>query len=165
MTFKVLAHELHIPLHTVQVDRLVTKFMGETRAKLRMLRRCVVFSMHSCNLLKKDTSDNIVIAVTNNPQLLDKALFRRFDDILYYKNPTDKEKKQLIKNVLGTFKSASFGWKTILEKSSELSHAELALACNDTIKHAILSDKKKISAANLCVMIANRQDAHKGMNG
>ena len=37
MTARVLAHELRLPLHTIQVDRLVTKFMGETGAKLRQI--------------------------------------------------------------------------------------------------------------------------------
>ena len=194
MTAKVLAHELHIPLHTVQVDRLVTKFMGETSAKLRQIfdfmkeehgvyffdefdaiggdrasdndvgemRRVLNAFLQ---FIEQDISDSIVIAATNNPQLLDKALFRRFDDVLYYKNPTDKEKQQLIENVLGSFKSARFGWKMVLDKSSDLSHAELALACNDAIKNAILADKKKISASDLCAMITNRKNAHKGMNG
>ena len=194
MTAKVLAHELHIPLHTVQVDRLVTKFMGETSAKLRQIfdfmkeehgvyffdefdaiggdrasdndvgeMRRVLNSF--LQFIEQDTSDSIVIAATNNPQLLDKALFRRFDDVLYYETPTDKEKRTLIENVLGTFKSARFGWKSVIEKSRGLSHAELVLSCNDSIKNAILSDKKKISASDLCAMIGNRQNAHKGMNG
>ena len=194
MTAKVLSHELRIPLHTVQVDRLVTKFMGETSAKLRQIfdfmkeehgvyffdefdaiggeraldndvgemRRVLNAFLQ---FIEQDTSDSIVIAATNKPKLLDQALFRRFDDVLYYKNPTDEEKQQLIKNVLGTFKSSRFNWKTILAKSANLSHAELVLACNDAIKNAILSDKKKISASDLCVMISNRQDAHKGRIG
>lgn len=194
MTAKVIAHELHIPLHTVQVDRLVTKFMGETSAKLRQIfdfmkeehgvyffdefdaiggdrgadndvgemRRVLNAFLQ---FIEQDISDSIVIAATNNPQLLDKALFRRFDDVLYYKNPTDKEKQQLIENVLGSFKSTRFGWKTVLDKSSDLSHAELALACNDAIKNAILADKKKISTTDLCATIANRNNAHNGMNG
>jgi len=66
---------------------------------------------------------------------------------------------------LGSFKSARFGWKTVLDKSSNLSHAELVVACNDAIKNAILADKNKISASDLCAMIVNRQNAHKGMNG
>ena len=194
MTAKVLARELKVPLHTIQADRILGKFLGETSAKLRHLfdlmkeehgvyffdefdaiggdrasdndvgemRRVLNAFLQ---FIEQDTSDSIVIAATNNPQLLDKALFRRFDDVLYYKNPTDKEKQQLIENVLGNFKAARFGWKIILDKSSDLSHAELALACNDAIKNAILADKKKISASNLCAMIANRNNAHKGMNG
>ncbi len=193
MTAKVLAHELNIPLHTVQVDRLVTKFMGETSSKLRQIfdfmkeehgvyffdefdaiggdrssdkdvgemRRVLNAFLQ---FIEQDISDSIVIAATNNPQLLDKALFRRFDDVLYYSNPTVEEKKQLIKNVLGSFKAARFDWKTVLDKSSDLSHAELALSCNDAIKNAILADKNTISASDLCAMIINRNYVHKGMN-
>ena len=194
MTAKMLAHELKIPLNTVQVDRLVTKFMGETSAKLRQ-----IFNFMQENLgvyffdefdaiggersmdndvgemrrvlnaflqfIEQDTSDSIVIAATNNPQLLDRALFRRFDDVLYYERPADKEKQALISNRLGIFKSIRFDWKTVLEKSSGLSHSEIVLACNDAVKTAILSDKKKIDAADLCVTIFNRQNAHKGIDG
>lgn len=194
MTAKVLTHELKISLHTIQVDRLVTKFMGETSAKLRQ-----IFNFMQENLgvyffdefdaiggersmdndvgemrrvlnaflqfIEQDTSDSIIIAATNNPQLLDQALFRRFDDVLHYKKPTDKEKQSLISNTLGKFKASRFTWKTVLEKSSGLSHSEIVLACNDAIKTAILADKKKITATDLCVMISNRQNAHKGVDG
>jgi len=192
MTAKVLAYELQIPLNTIQVDRLVTKFLGETSAKLRQIFDVMQESLGVyffdefdaigadrsmdndvgemrrvlnafLQFIEQDTSDSLVIAATNNPQLLDQALFRRFDDVLYYKKPTNKETQQLISNKLGLFKSASFGWKTVLEKAAGLSHAEIVLACNDAIKTAILADKKKIVAADLCDMIIKRQDAHKGI--
>lgn len=193
MTAKVLAHELHIPLNTVQVDRLVTKFMGETSAKLRQIfdfmqenhgvyffdefdaiggerskdndvgeMRRVLNSF--LQFIEQDISDSLVVAATNNPQLLDQALFRRFDDVLYYRNPTDKEREQLIANRLGSFKSKTFNWKTILKKASGLSHSELTLACYDAIKVAVLANKKEISSTDLCKMIFNRQDAYQGIN-
>jgi SpoVK/Ycf46/Vps4 family AAA+-type ATPase len=34
--------------------------------------------------IEKDNSNSIIIAATNLPDLLDKALFRRFDDIINY---------------------------------------------------------------------------------
>ena len=37
MTALILAHELHLPLNIVQIDQLVTKYMGETSAKLRQI--------------------------------------------------------------------------------------------------------------------------------
>jgi AAA+ superfamily predicted ATPase len=37
MTAGMLAQELRLPLHMIQVDKLVTKFMGETSAKLRQI--------------------------------------------------------------------------------------------------------------------------------
>ena len=194
MTAKVLAYELKILLNTIQVDRLVTKFMGETSAKLRQ-----IFNFMQENLgvyffdefdaiggersmdndvgemrrvlnaflqfIEQDISDSIIIAATNNPRLLDQALFRRFDDVLYYKKPTDKEKRTLISNNLIKFKSTQFDWETVLEKSSGLSHSEIVLACNDAVKTAILSDKKEINAKDLCFMISNRQNAREGIGG
>lgn len=192
MTAKVLAHELNIPLHTIQVDRLVTKFMGETSAKLRQIfdlmqeehgvylfdefdaiggarslendvgeMRRVLNSF--LQFIEQDTSDSIIVAATNNPKLLDLALYRRFDDVLYYQNPDIKERKQLIANTLGTFIQANFHWKTVLIKSENLSHSEIVLACNDAVKKAILSDKTKITSADLCSMILNRHEAQKGL--
>ncbi|MCD6116795.1 ATP-binding protein, partial [bacterium] len=194
MTAGVLAHELNLPLNTIQVDRLVTKFMGETSAKLRqifdlMQKELGVYlfdefdaiggerSMDNdvgemrrvlnafLQFIEQDTSDSIVIAATNNPKLLDKALFRRFDDVLYYKNPTETERKQLIENTLGTFKATRFEWKSVLSKSNELSHSEIVLACTDAIKMAILSNKNKVNSGELCTMLTNRHTANKGLQG
>lgn len=194
MTAKVLAHELHTPLHTIQVDRLVTKFMGETSAKLRQIfdlmqeeHGVYLFDEFDAiggersldndvgemrrvlnaflQFIEQDTSDSIVVAATNNPKLLDHALFRRFDDVLYYQSPSEVERKQLITNLMGTFLPSRFGWKTVLDKSSDLSHGEIVLACNDAIKDAILSDKHKVSGKELCVMVANRQHVHSGLRG
>lgn len=193
MTAKVLAHELHLTLNTIQVDRLVTKFMGETSAKLRQIfdfmqdNHGVYFfdefdaiggerSLDNdvgemrrvlnafLKFIEQDASDSIIIAATNNPQLLDQALFRRFDDVLYYKKPTDEEKQQLILNKLGQFKALRFGWKKVLKASTGLSHSEVVLACNDAIKRAILADQKIITTENLRAMIANRQKAHEELN-
>ena len=37
LTASIIASELSLPLYTVQMDKLVTKFMGETSAKLRQI--------------------------------------------------------------------------------------------------------------------------------
>ncbi|MBN2684476.1 MAG: ATP-binding protein, partial [Pontiellaceae bacterium] len=191
MTAKVMAKELHLQLHTIQVDRLVTKFMGETSAKLRQIFD-LIQQEHGVYLfdefdaiggnrsndndvgemrrvlnaflqfIEQDTSDSLIIAATNNPKLLDHALFRRFDDVLYYDNPDDVQRKALISNVLGTFMATRFAWKQVLCESAELSHAEIDHACRDAIKNAILSDQNKISAAKLLITLRERQGSHTG---
>ncbi|MEE4355900.1 MAG: ATP-binding protein, partial [Desulfococcaceae bacterium] len=160
MTAGVLAHELHIPLHTIQVDRLVTKFMGETAAKLRQIFD-MIQEEHGVYLLdefdaiggerslendvgemrrvlnaflqfiEQDRSDSIIVSASNNPALLDQALFRRFDDVLHYQIPAMQQRKQLITNILGTFRKSGFRWKSVLSKSENLSHSDIVLACND----------------------------------
>ncbi len=194
MTAKVLAHELGAYLYTIQIDLLVTKFMGESSAKLRQIfdfmkenhgvyffdefdaiagersRDDDVGEMRRVlnaflQFIEQDTSDNVVVVATNNPKLLDKALFRRFDDILYYRKPSDPEKKKLIKNKLIGFMANDFELDDVLESVVDLSHAEIVLACHDAIKTAILADKDEIAASDLCTMLSNRQDVHNGIDG
>ncbi|MCB4743915.1 MAG: ATP-binding protein [Sulfurovum sp.] len=189
MTAKVLAKELHLPLYTIQVDRLVTKFMGETSAKLRQIFDLIkekpgvylfdefdaigsertldndVGEMRRVlnaflQFIEQDTSDSLIIAATNHPRLLDHALFRRFDDVLYYDYPKEEERKHLIENLLGTFKAVRFEWKSVLKKSEGLSHAEIDHACRDAIKHTILSDQTKVNATLLLQMIKERKKNH-----
>ena len=194
MTAMVLAKELHLQLHTIQVDRLVTKFMGETGAKLRQIFD-LIQEEHGVYLfdefdaigsdrsnendvgemrrvlnsfllfIEQDTSDSLIIAATNNPKLLDHALFRRFDDVLYYDNPESEQRKSLIANVLGTFVAPRFVWEQALKESDGLSHAEIDHACRDAIKNAILADQNKISATQLLITIKERQGTHKGISG
>lgn len=191
LTAKVLAHELRLPLHIIQVDRLVTKYMGETSAKLRQIfdfmqqehgvylfdefdaiggertlendvgeMRRVLNSF--LQFIEQDKSDSLVVAATNNPKLLDKALFRRFDDVLHYHNPTEKERRHLIGNVLGTFLGSRFAWKKTLAASDGLSHAEIDHACRDAIKTAILSDKSKTNATEVIEIFKQRHEAYLG---
>jgi SpoVK/Ycf46/Vps4 family AAA+-type ATPase len=191
MTAHVLAHEFRLPLHTIQVDKLVTKFMGETSAKLRQIFDLIqqeigVYffdefdaiggerSMENdvgemrrvlnafLQFIEQDTSDSIIVAATNSPQLLDRALYRRFDDVLHYSRPGDEDSKLLIQNILGAFLPSKILWKSILKACKGLSHAELDQACRDSIKHAILADKKTVDSLNLCQLLKERHDALQG---
>ena len=110
--------------------------------------------------IEQDNSDSIIIAATNNPQLLDHALFRRFDDVIYYSLPSEDERKTLIANILGHFCSTRFAWKRVLLESKELSQAEIGAACKDAIKNAILEDKNKVNADNLIEALLQRKLSH-----
>lgn len=191
MTTRVLAHELRLSLHTVQVDKMVTKFMGETSAKLRqifdliqqeagvylfdefdaiggerMLDNDVGEMRRVLNaflqFIEQDSSDSLIIAATNSPKLLDRALFRRFDDVLYYEFPREDDRKRLMENVLGMFLPPPFPWKALLSESNGLSHAEIDNACRDAIKQAILTDQGKVSPALVQQMIKERKTTRKG---
>lgn len=194
MTAKVLAKELHLPLYIVQMDRLVTRFMGETSAKLRQIFD-LIQQEHGVYLfdefdaiggersmdndvgemrrvlntflqfIEQDTSDSLIVAATNNPKLLDHALFRRFDDVLHYEAPPLEDRKRLIENVLGTFLATRFVWKQVLQTSAGLSHAEIDHACRDAIKNMILSNQTKVTATQLLQALQERQGAHKGLRG
>ncbi|MDD9302997.1 MAG: ATP-binding protein [Desulfobacter sp.] len=188
MTARVLAGDLRLNLYTIQVDRLVTKFMGETSAKLRQIFD-LIQSIHGVYLfdefdaigaertmdndvgemrrvlnaflqfIEQDRSDSMIVAATNNPGLLDHALFRRFEDVLHYALPGDEERQDLIQNVLGTFMGSRPAWKSILTQSRGLSHAEIDQACKDAVKSVILSDQKKVNTSLLTHALKERQDS------
>jgi SpoVK/Ycf46/Vps4 family AAA+-type ATPase len=189
MTAKVLAHELRLHLYTIQVDKLVTKFMGETSAQLRRIFDLIA-DEHAVYLfdefdaiggerslqndvgemrrvlnsflqfIEQDVSDSMIIAATNSPQLLDRALFRRFDDVLYYDMPDTHDRERVAGNVLGTFIAKKMSLKTAASDCRGLSHAEIDHACRDAIKHAILNDKETVNLQLLRAMVRERQEAH-----
>ncbi len=189
MTAAVLAGELHLSLHTILMDKLVTKFMGETSAKLRQIfdvirqrRGVYLFDEFDAigaergrdndvgemrrvlnaflQFIEQDKSDSLIVAATNNPRILDQALFRRFDDVLYYHLPTGDEIRQLMENRLGRFRGNKLSLKTAVKEADSLSHAEITQACDDAIKEAILADRKTVTATLLKKMLRERRLAY-----
>lgn len=168
MTASIIANELRLPIYVVLMDKIVTKYMGETSAKLRQIfdfikdvpavylfdefdaiggqrgkdnevgeMRRVLNSF--LQFLERDHSDSLIIAATNNLELLDQALFRRFDDVIRYQLPTDNEKLQLLKNRLnGNLSNKEI--KDLLPELTSLSHAEINQACLDVIKTSVIYD-------------------------
>ncbi|MDA1045297.1 MAG: ATP-binding protein [Verrucomicrobia bacterium] len=188
LTSHILAGELKLPLHVIQVDKLVTRFMGETSAKLRQIFDLIrsetgvylfdefdaiggdrsrdndVGEMRRVlnallQFIEQDSSESLIIAATNNSELLDRALFRRFDDVLRYNFPNEEERKSLITNVLGPFNQLK-GWKGVLKACDSLSHAEIDHACRDAMKEAILSNKNQVTAKDLVKAFDERHKTH-----
>ena len=169
LTASIIASELSLPLYTVQLDKIVTKFMGETSAKLRQVFDSIASSLgvylfdefdaigadrsldnevgemrrilnSFLQFIEQDTSESIIIAATNNQKLLDQALFRRFDDVLHYTLPTPKEIDHLFKYKITSFDTCFTTSKEMINAAKGLSHAEIARVCDDAIKNSILND-------------------------
>jgi len=186
MTAAAIAQELGLPFYVIYTDKIITKYMGETAAKLRQ-----VFDFISSNLgiyffdefdaigaersrdndvgeirrvlnsflqfLEQDESASFVLAATNHVSILDQALFRRFDDVLFYELPNRKEVIQLIGNRLANFK-IRFAPSTIPFNVYEgLSHAEITQACDDAIKASILNGDSLIIKDVLLRMLTARK--------
>lgn len=186
MTASVLAGELGLPLLYVQLHTLITKFMGETAAKLHIVfdamhqtRGVYLFDEFDAigahrgaendvgeirrvlnsflQFLERDDSDSLIIAATNYQDMLDHALFRRFDDVVQYEVPDPNMTRHLIENRLSAFDLYRIGWKSITTKAAGLSHAEIVSACEDAAKDAILEDSRRITTAMLVRAINGRE--------
>lgn len=188
LTASIIANELNLPLYTILMDKMVTKYMGETSAKLRQVfdlieqkqgvylfdefdaiggersrdndvgeMRRVLNSF--LQFIERDNSDSLIIAITNNKTLLDQALFRRFDDLIMYHLPDEKEKLSLLKNRLSQF-SKKVKFNELLPNINGLSHAEISLACIDAIKETVLNEKQQMNNDIILKAIKDRNAAY-----
>ncbi|TWH47979.1 AAA family ATPase [Sporomusa sp. KB1] len=189
LTASVLAGELHLPLMVVMMDKLLTKFMGETSARLRQIFDTIQDNMgvylfdefdtigadraydndvgemrrvlnSFLMFIEQDNSSSIIIAATNNVRMLDQALFRRFDDVLQYERPTDTDIEHLIKNRVSSFIPASGLPQNLIIEAKGLSHAEIVQACDDALKDAVLQDKISISPDFLIHSVQEKKNAY-----
>lgn len=169
MTASVLAGELNIPLFLVRLDALITKFMGETAAKLRQVFEAIsdvrgiyffdefdaIGSQRGLTndvgeirrvlnsflqMIENDNSASVVIAATNHPELLDYAVFRRFDDVIEYGLPQREQIIELLRARLVNFKLRTPRWSALAATAEGLSYADVARAAEEAIKNAIIHD-------------------------
>lgn len=186
MTASALAGELGIPLFVVRLDSLITKFMGETAAKLRQVfdalasTRGVYFfdefdaigsQRGMANdvgeirrilnsfliMIEQDDSNSVIVAATNHPDILDDALFRRFDDVIEYQAPSTPEVLALLRMRLATYVRSKKELSELANEATGLSHAEIARAIDDAVKEAVMHDQETIPAEALRALLGQRQ--------
>jgi SpoVK/Ycf46/Vps4 family AAA+-type ATPase len=195
LTASALAGELHLPLFTIRLDTLITRFMGETAAKLRLIfdqiastrgvylfdefdaiggRRTAdndvgemrrVLNSFLQFLEEPNSSDSVAVAATNHPELLDRALLRRFDDILEYALPDPEAIQSLLATRLNAFRPNQVTWAKVVEAASGLSQADLARATDEVIRSAILRDEKTITTQELIGALQERSVSYGTLAG
>lgn len=189
MTAAVLATELAVPMFTVRLDSLLSKFMGETASKLRLVfdsvaERRAVYLFDEFDALGADRSGNdvgearrilnsflvfleeasaesLVLAATNHRSILDKALFRRFDAVLTYTLPDARQATAVMRARLGALASGTSMAK-LSDYTAGLSHAELVKAAETAAKTVLMRGENKVQRDDLVVALTSRRTASLG---
>jgi SpoVK/Ycf46/Vps4 family AAA+-type ATPase len=185
MSASAIAGECGLPLMFVQMHTLITKYMGETAAKLHLVfdsmsrtRGVYLFDEFDAlgaerglrndvgeirrvlnsflQFLERDESESIIIAATNFVGMLDKALFRRFDDVIEYRRPTRRMAQSLVENRLSAFDLTGVEWGKLSSAFGNLSHAEIARACEDAARDSVLAARIDIGTSTLRQCLARR---------
>ena len=189
MTAAAVAGEPHLPLFSVRLDALITRFMGDTAAKLRLIfdhvaatRGVFLFDEFDAigahraldndvgevrrilnsflQFMEEDNgTDSIVVAATNFPQMLDRALPRRFDEVFVYDMPDAKIIRQVVERNIGSFRPNKIEWSKLVPAAEALSHAEIARAVDEVTKDAILGGKQTVTTAQFVASLKERQEA------
>lgn len=187
MTASALAGELNLPLFTVRLEALFSRFFGETAGKLRLLfdqiaQTRAVYLLDEFDAIgarrgdpndigemrrvlnsvlafmeEPNSTDSLVIAATNHSEILDKALARRFDEVVEYSTPDAAGARALVERRLGRFKLGARGWTTLNPHVGGLSQGELVRAADAVVKDAILAGKTKATADDLRLALQDRQ--------
>ena len=190
LTARALAGELSQPLFAILLDGIITKYMGETAAKLRLVfdslqrtRGVYLFDEFDAlgshrtsqndvgeirrvlnsflQFLEQDESESLIIAATNHPELLDRALFRRFDDVLEYGLPDDDQAAQMLRSRLAMLDTQRIDWAHLVEAARGLSFAEIVRACEDAAKDAVLSDREDVTTQGMLEALGARRARHR----
>ncbi|MBW8688170.1 AAA family ATPase [Chitinophaga rhizophila] len=187
MSARVLATELGLPLFIIRLDGLISRYMGESIAKLRLIFdamnqfRAVYFFDEFDSIgttrnqpndvgeikrvlntfllqIEKDNSNSLVIAATNFPESLDQALFRRFDDIIQFPLPDLQEIIALYQKELADFKlSDTFNIQKIAAASVGLSYSDVHRVCKDIVKDFLVYGPDEVSEERLIIYAQQRR--------
>ncbi|MCF1741461.1 AAA family ATPase [Paradevosia shaoguanensis] len=194
MTASALAGELHLPLFVVRLDSVFSRFFGETATKLRLLFDQVnqtrgVYLLDEFDAIgsrrsdsndvgeirrvlnsvltfmeEPNSTDSLVIAATNHPEILDKALARRFDEIVEYEMPDVDAAKKILNQRLGKLKIKASQWQDVAPLTEGLSQGELVRAADSVIKDAILEGGSSLSVEALKLSLQDRQSFRRRFN-
>jgi SpoVK/Ycf46/Vps4 family AAA+-type ATPase len=179
---EVFANEVKLPLLVVNMDVIVSSLLGETATNLRKvfdyasaqpvvllldefdaiarlrddetlngeLRR-VVNSL--LTLIEKFTGQGFIIAATNHERQLDPAIWRRFDEIVFFEKPDHYQVIRLVSLKFKNFKR-DFDSAEVAEAFENFSHADIERVCFNAIRRAILSGQRIVTKRVLLKVIA-----------
>ncbi|WP_328855831.1 ATP-binding protein [Microbispora hainanensis] len=186
MTAAVLAHELSLPLFTIRLDGLISRFMGETSAKLRVIfdatkRTRAVYLFDEFDALGAERGagndvgearrilntfllfldetmpESLVVAATNHPGLLDRALFRRFDSVISYDLPSREQALEVLQRRLLAMDTSTVDWDEVAPHVEGFSQAELVRVAEASAKQAILQESDALDTRGIITALNERR--------
>jgi SpoVK/Ycf46/Vps4 family AAA+-type ATPase len=186
MAAAALSRELHLPMFSIQLDALMSKFMGETATKLRVIfdavsttRAVYLFDEFDAlgghrtasndvgearrvlnsflQFLEEASPASLIVAATNHPQLLDKALFRRFDQVIEFGYPNASQATEVIRERLSLLDMTGIDWEGVGHASAGLSHSEITRAAEAAAKHALLVGRERLTTNGLLAALRERR--------
>ncbi len=167
LSAQILSSKLHLPLVYIRFDGLISSYLGETSANLKKVfdfvsdGNWILFfdEFDAIGKTRQDMNDNgemkrvinsllqqldnytgeaIIICATNFYESLDPAIWRRFDDTIFYDYPTKKLRVKLLRLFLNDYPKKKISYSLLAEKMVGLSCADIEQICIRTIKKSII---------------------------
>ena len=167
-----IASKMQLPLVTARLDTLISSLLGATAKNIHKIfeyakrQPCVLFldefdaiakardDQHELGELKRVVNsllqniddycnDGILIAATNHQELLDSAIWRRFQAVIEMPRPGLSEIKQmmeLLPEFVDTTQIKENQWKKVYQSMVGLSYSDIKKINNNISKKAVLND-------------------------
>lgn len=176
---EVIAFELDLPLAIVRLDALVSSFLGETAANLRKVfefiaEQPLVVLFDEFDAIGKERSDSgehgelrrvvnavlqmmdayqgksLILAATNHEQILDSAIWRRFDETIDFPLPDIEQLQQILSLKLrGVRRQFELDEKHVIELFEMRSGADVERIVRRAIKRMILRGQEFLTVKDL----------------
>ncbi|MFF8535339.1 AAA family ATPase [Streptomyces sp. NPDC015532] len=175
-TAEALAYTLGLPLVRVKLSSVVSSYLGQTARHIERILDFAskgewVLSFDEIDMLASDrggsdndeirrvvtvllqemeqyVAGNLVIATTNHGDLLDDALWRRFDEILAFKHPNQEQIAALLKLKLRRVK-VKLNREQAARSLNGMSHAQIEAVCLDAMRRLVLSHGEFLTTSDL----------------
>lgn len=176
-----IASKMHLPLVTARLDTLISSLLGATAKNIHKIfeyakrQPCVLFldefdaiakardDQHELGELKRVVNsllqniddyceDGILVAATNHQELLDNAIWRRFQTVIEMPRPGVLEISKMMEQFPKFVKTSEIKdaqWKKIYQSMSGLSYSDIKKIINNLSKKAILSDAINLNMENI----------------
>lgn len=185
MSARVFAGELELPLFIVKLEGLISRYLGETSVHINSIFNAMnttpgVYLFDEFDsigttrgdqrdvgeirrvlstflmLLENFNGNSLIIAATNYDHVLDMALFRRFDDVIKFPLPDQKNALALIKLKLKNFPCGRIHWGVVAKETFGMSYGEITKAVTEAIKTSVLQKSEMLQEDILIEAIKHR---------
>lgn len=170
---------LNIPLIYIRFDAIISSYLGETAGNLRKVfdfiengTWIVLFDEFDIigknrddphehgeikrvvnnflQMLDNFKGDSILFAATNHHNMLDSAIWRRFDAVIEYQIPDEATRQQLFERYLRPIKrDKKINLNTVAKATQGLSPADIEKITIEAMKTAIIDARNNLSIADL----------------
>ena len=170
---------LHIPVVYIRFDAIISSYLGETAGNLRKVFDFIenntwIVLFDEFDVIGKNRDDHhehgeikrvvnnflqmldnikgnsLLFAATNHQNILDTAIWRRFDAVIHYELPDEAIRKKLFEYYLRPLKRNKNLYLVNAAKNSQgLSPADIKMIASDALKSAIIDQRDSINSEDL----------------
>lgn len=182
-TAQIISSLLNIPLVYIRFDSIISSYLGETASNLRKVFDFIeqgtwIVLFDEFDIIGKNRDDihehgeikrvvnnflqmmdnfsgnSLLFAATNHQHLLDPAIWRRFDEVLFYDIPDEPTRIKLFERFLKPLKRESdIDLGSISKESTGLSPSDIKMVAIEAMKLSIIDSRNTLTQKDLSLAL------------